>query len=898
MTSTRTFPSSEALQNFLLEEGSPHTLIIVPHQRLARQLWHKQRRQNLAAGRAAWEPLLCLTLGAWWRELARRLWLTEIPAPRLKRLALWRRAMAAGPALEGVQADLEWAGALDQAHETLARHQLAPIVPRFGDPPLVAWRREVTGIYEKLLQAEHLLPPARLANVLLKALDEGRLRLPEQMLVVGLETLAPLEEAWLNAAARHTRVERLRLSGHPQSVQAAYEFADQDEEMAWVAARLVECHREGVPLHRLAVTSPAMDTCAPRFRRMLAELLGPEEQGGGFAYNFSAGPSLSDTPMFAAALLPLRFAALGERREDLAALLLSPYFSALQGQPCQPACWDRLFRGERLIQGWPRLKAAVARKFQDAQDLLDRLDQAFSALKGNSRPVPQWLAGLKDAWRLLAFPGELSEPEPLHFSRLQNLLADLDQALDQEPLSAPEFLEWLAHGAQGMALPGLGVQEAGIQVLGLLEMRGLDFDRVFCLGMNSGIFPAPPRVPPLLSPEERRQVLGGTYASQHEFAAGLYSALLGAAPGLTLTRPKTVNDEEQVETPLYTGDWQPAPEWHPILSRPHPAWLLAPAVRATFTTRPPESEKPPEMAPVCLPLPPELRVTHLQTALSCPCRFLFEVLLSIQELPDIEAGLPPLERGNFLHRVLARFVQRFREMLVQSEIWPAAEARQILEESARELLGPLLADPHWEAELARWLGQEGLLLAWLALEEARFHEGWRWGGVELPFQGLTGPDWPFALKGRIDRLDYHVDSGEVLVWDYKSGNLPTAVSIFERLEECQLPSYLAAVKQGLVEVDEIREACGFRAGFIGLKSVRRDHLKHQDFGKDAGHWEEVLLAWEELTAAVARRLRAGDFRPDPRPAPYKNNEGACTYCRWQLICSFSPEAADNAEEEA
>jgi RecB family exonuclease len=898
MPNTRIFSSSEALQDFLLEEASPNTLVIVPHQRLARQIWHKQRLLHLAAGQAAWEPLPMLTLGAWWRELGRSLWLTETLAPLLKRLALWRRAMESGPALDGAQADLEWARALDDAHETLARHRLAPSEPTFDDPPLVSWRREVTGNYQKMLQSEQLLSPAGMAAILIQVVEEGRLRLPERLLVAGLKTLAPLEKSMLDAVARRTRVEHLHLSGHPQAVQAAYEFADQDEEMAWVMARLVECHREGIPLHRLAVTSPAMDAYAPRFRRLLAELLGPEVQNGFWAYNFSAGPVLSETPLFSCALLPLRFAALGERREELAALLLSPYFSALQGQPDEPAVWDRLFREERLIQGWPRFKAAVARTFPQASNLLACLDQAFASLRGSPRPVRQWLAKLQEAWRLLGFPGELSGPECLYYSRLLNLLSDLDQALSQESLAAPEFLEWLNHGARETALPGAGVQEAGIQILGLLEMRGLDFERVLCLGMNSGIFPAAPRTLPLLSPEERQAVLGGTFASQQRFAADLYDALLGNAPHLTLTRPSAINDEEQVETPLYLGTWQQAPDWHPVLSQPHPVWLLAPAVRAAFTTQPQESEKPAEGEPVCLPLPPELRVTHVQTALACPCRFLMEVLLAIQELPDIEAGLPPLERGDFLHRVLARFTQRFGERLALGHDWPEAAARRILQESALELLGPLLADPHWEAELDRWLGQEGLLLAWLTLEEERFRQGWRWGGVELPFQGLSGRDWPFALKGRIDRLDYHMESGELLVWDYKSGTLPSAVSIFERLEECQLPSYLAAVKQGLVQMKEPRQGGGIRAGFIGLKSTRKEHLKHQDFGKDAGHWQEVVLAWEKLIGAVARRLQAGDFSPDPRPAPLKNRRGACTYCSWQLICGFSPEAADPAEEEA
>ena len=97
-------------------------------------------------------------------------------------------------------------------------------------------------------------------------------------------------------------------------------------------------------------------------------------------------------------------------------------------------------------------------------------------------------------------------------------------------MDAGEFLEWLTIGAQRVILPGPGIQAAGIQVLGLLEMRGLDFSHVFCLGMNSGTLPAPPRPLPLLSAGEKRLVLGGTYQSQHHFAAELFHNLLGAAP--------------------------------------------------------------------------------------------------------------------------------------------------------------------------------------------------------------------------------------------------------------------------------------------------------------------------------------------------------------------------------
>ncbi|MDI6854228.1 MAG: PD-(D/E)XK nuclease family protein [Deltaproteobacteria bacterium] len=899
MAQVKSFASSAALQDYLLQESGPDTLIIIPHQRLARQIWSRQRQQNLASGRAAWEPLPCLTLGAWWRELYRQLWRPESPAPAMKRWALWLRALEAGPAIEGVQLDFAWARGLDEAYDTLARHQLPLTAPQFGDSPLTAWRRQVTRIFEELLKEDNLLAPVQMADILLQALDAGRLRLPRQILAAGLDMPAPLEEAWLAAVARHTKVVRLQVRGNPETVRHAWVFANAAEELEWVAAELVRIsHTQAAPLHRVAVTSPVMDEYAPRLRRILGELLGPEEQENGWAYNFSAGPRLADTPFWAAALLPLRFAALGEHREDLVALLCSPYYGAFKEQRSVLAQWDRVFREGRLNQGWSIFLRAVEGKFRADGRLLQTLGQAFAALSGNSRPIQQWLAGLRESWRLLGFPGGLNGQEALQHRRLLDLLGHLSQALENETLSAAQFLEWLSHGAREVRLPGPGVQEAGVQVLGLLEMRGLDFDRVFCLGLNSGSLPAPPRPLVLLSPEERQKVLGGTYASQHDFAANLYANILGCAPRLTLTRPHLVNDEEQVGTPLWPGRWQEAPNWKPVLSRPQAAWLLAAPVRAAFTVPRCGQTSCTSDEPINVALPPELSISQLQTALACPGRFLFEVLLGIQDLPDIEAGIPPPERGSLLHKAVALFVKRFQEVLAERG-WQDDEAARILEESVRELLGPNLSDLHWQAELHRWLGNgdlcPGLLPAWLNLEKERYLQGWRWVEAELDFQGLSKPGWPFALKGRIDRLDCRPEGCELMVWDYKSGAIPAANRIFEQLEEFQLPGYLAAVKQGLVE--GLQDILHHRAGFICLKSVRDRDLKHQDFGRSARHWEEVLQVWGNMVEAAARRLKNGDFRPDPYPAPVAHKLGACEYCPYPLLCGFSMAAGEDAEGE-
>ena len=240
------------------------------------------------------------------------------------------------------------------------------------------------------------------------------------------------------------------------------------------------------------------------------------------------GPCLADTPLFQAALLPLQFAA-GERREDLVSLLLSPYYGEFQPHRASLALWDRSFREHRVDQGWDRLQRVAAARDLDRESaaILDRLDRLRGALAvpaatgGSGPPGCTGLAalGFPRLWRKANRGSGVSSPA----------CSRAGPALGSDPLSAAEFLEWLSHGARQLLLPGPGVQEAGIQVLGLLEMRGLAFSRVFCLGLNSGAFPPPPRPLPLLTAGEKF-VLGGTYQSQHRFARELFHTFWGPHP--------------------------------------------------------------------------------------------------------------------------------------------------------------------------------------------------------------------------------------------------------------------------------------------------------------------------------------------------------------------------------
>ncbi len=131
-----------------------------------------------------------------------------------------------------------------------------------------------------------------------------------------------------------------------------------------------------------------------------------------------------------------------------------------------------------------------------------------------------------------------------------------------------------------------------------------------------------------------------------------------------------------------------------------------------------------------------------------------------------------------------------------------------------------------------------------------------------------------------------------MLWDYKTGTVPNQSDIIEERSRFQLSGYLLALQQGLTTVPPHPEA---RAGIIGLKSSRAEHLKFEDYNLGADNWREVLAAKLVEVARLGTRVGEGDFRPDPSlPPPARNN--SCQYCPFTLLCGHRLREAGDAEE--
>ncbi|MFK7953677.1 MAG: PD-(D/E)XK nuclease family protein [Ekhidna sp.] len=77
----------------------------------------------------------------------------------------------------------------------------------------------------------------------------------------------------------------------------------------------------------------------------------------------------------------------------------------------------------------------------------------------------------------------------------QQLLGRLDEILDKQVIEVDlkTFKSLFRKAARSMKIPFSGEPVEGLQVMGALETRNLDFKYVFMLNMNEGIFPSPQR---------------------------------------------------------------------------------------------------------------------------------------------------------------------------------------------------------------------------------------------------------------------------------------------------------------------------------------------------------------------------------------------------------------------
>ncbi len=885
----------------LTELLTPDTVLIAAGQRLCRHLSQRYAHECRARGLEVWETPSILTLNAWFS----RLWEVAVDARADDRLllsgaqdsALWERVIAGSD--RGMQL-LSATATAALAHEawTLMHAWDLPAseLRKAGHEDVQAFTAWA-GEFDEFCRTNRWLDSACLPDVLAELIASKRIPVPSRLIVAGFDELTPQQMRLLDSL-RATgcdvgyfgddpltpALSRVRERG-PHSV-LRFGFASAEEEII-AAAQWARARLEADPAVQLGVMAPDLSAQNRVIRRVFDDVLLPESVLPGREemtrpYNVSLGEPLAAQPLVVTALAILEFAQGSLPLVRLSELLRSPYLSGGEAEMTCRALLDLDLRrgGEVRIR-----LSTLARALEYAQDKpqsapilaerLKRFRETSPAIR-KAQPPSRWLAIIAQLLASFGWPGDRvrSSVEHQAIEAWRELLSEFG-ALDPvlPTLRYAEVLSRLRRLAHEKLFQR-ETPEAPVQILGVLEASGLEFDALWVMGLHDEVWPASPRPNPFL-PVALQRARGLPHASAErelDFCARLTQRLLTSAPEVVFSYPLREEDRDLRSSPLIgavpevkRGDSVSAPLYRAVIHQT--------SLRETITD---------ERAPAVEPGAIAIGGTGLFRAQSaCPFRGYAEFRLGAREFPEPEPGLSAADRGTLVHDLLSRIWQELASHAGLIAIGTEALALRVTTLAGEEVEKLQRRRPETVTERVAQLERERLatlVLEWLELEKLRapFTVRREEGKIQLSVAGLMTP-------ARMDRVD-ELSDGTLAVIDYKTGDAREKDWFGERPVEPQVPLYaLYGVPPESVSALFYGRVCPGETKFLGV--ARADGVvpgipaySDTKIATQHGPWEELFSKWDATLIALAGEHRSGQARVSPR------DRLACERCHLHALC--------------
>lgn len=863
--------------------------LVTSGERLARAVRLAHGEARLAAGARAWERPEALSYGAFLKRLydqaaAASLGTKQAPPPgRLTQPAaeaLWEEAV------RGSTTDLlQPAAAAREAHAAweLSIAYRIPLerIAVAGDldaQQFAAWAAHLRTRSRELSALED----ARLTDWLATLLREGRLAAPAEILFIGFDELTPQQRELLECLrAAGSRVQVLEMAAPPAAVARRTVCDDAEAEMR-AAARWSRALLERDPAARIGIVVRDLSSCRAALARALDDALCPAASAGAVitkAYDLSLGLPLASFPAVHAAFAVLELLRRRLPFKTASLLLRTPFLAAAESERDARARLELKLR-ERLSEtlslqefaafaggGLPRLTAA-----------LRALAELNAAQPGRQTPSA-WGEVFRRALAESGWPGERALDSREYqavtaFRELLGSLSQLDAALG--PVNMGDALARLRRLTEESIFQP-AAEDAPVQVVGLLETAGLNFDHLWLMGISDDAWPASPR-PGAFIPLALQREHGLPHASaalELKFAQRITERLLASAAEVVVSTPAGEGDEALRPSPLISHLTPVEVAALPQADRTAYGEDLQREYAAA-------AERYRDMqGPALRPGEQAAGGTQLiRSQAACPFQAFGRYRLGAKPLEEPELGPDARERGLLVHEVLqavwadlkdhaalAALDMAGRRALVERCVTAVLAARR---RSLPEIYTPRVT----ELEQQRLTG---LIGAWLELDAAR-----------PPFRVVEREEWhevqlgPLRLKTRVDRSDELPDGGRVIL-DYKTGEVKLKGWLEPRPDEPQLPVYaiatgdtpaalaFACLKPGLLEYKGLAERGGVAEGIERFADYRWRPGA-------VGDWQGLLAYWRRHLTALAEEYAAGEARVDPKSAQ------TCKYCHLAMLC--------------
>ena len=358
--------------------------------------------------------------------------------------------------------------------------------------------------------------------------------------------------------------------------------------------------------------------------------------------------------------------------------------------------------------------------------------------------------------KLSATEGMLLE---LDFARRCHQQLNILQGVDLE-LKPATWLRLLERVLEGISVPFRGEPLGGLQVMGPLETRALDFRNLVILSANESVFPRKSFHSSFIPPELRKGFGLPTYEYQDAVWAYYFYRMIQRPEHVWLVYDSRTEGLKTGEESRYIKQL----EYHfhlPMERR---------VATALMQTPPQEGDIPKTEEHVRAIREKELSASVLQSYLSCPAKFFYQFVEGLRDEGEVAESLDAGMLGNVFHRVMRVLynVGTVTPSYLQSLLKDVPALRKHIRNAVLEELNTIeVTGRNLVLEEVILDYVQGTLKHDAKLLASSGSEGFRIFGLEqrqkTEFEG-------FRFKGTVDRIDSYLP-GEVRIVDYKTGKV-------------------------------------------------------------------------------------------------------------------------------
>lgn len=390
---------------------------------------------------------------------------------------------------------------------------------------------------------------------------------------------------------------------------------------------------------------------------------------------------------------------------------------------------------------------------------------------------------------------------------------------------------------------------SGVQLIGMLEARNLDFDCVILPSMNEGTFPKRSEKD-LFIPAQLRKEAGLPYDKERENLFYYYFSQLTA--GKKEVFISWIEREDRDVCSRFVGflrDKGIKVEESPVIFKKEKGRKKKRVLKDdTLIKRLEEIAYTP---------------SSLRDYRECSYRFYLKHVLGIREPEKIVEDAAAIEWGNIIHRALRRFYSKdFSSYFGRGDFQDAERIlHSRIKEALEEEIGKPKASGIFDLEVYKRHTKR-----FLQEEIQRFEEGYRIHSVEkeldyeIPLDGRR-----IKLKGKTDRID--TLDGKYYIIDYKTGQEidKKYTRIGDNFTEFQLPLYAL-----MFSAKNSREVGGLLYYYMSMRKVGTVDIMYEDY---------ILSFRNEILIPTLREII------DSQTALSRtNNERNCRTCVYKGFC--------------